>query len=90
MKLFDPETSSDVSKMLVPSKINNIVNHFWDRWKQKYLLNLREYQKIKHPNKYQQTVNVKDIVIVQEDKMPRSAWKVGIVEEVIKGIDGNI
>ena len=90
MKLFDPETSSDVSKMLVPSKINNIVNHFWDRWKQEYLLNLREYQKIKHPIKYQQTVNVKDIVIVQEDKMPRSAWKVGIVEEVIKGIDGNI
>ena len=90
MGLFDPETSSDVSKMLVPSKINNIVNHFWDRWKQEYLVNLREYQKIKHPNKYQETVNVKDIVIVQEDKMPRSAWKVGIVEEIIKGIDGNI
>ena len=90
MRLFDPETSSDVSKMLVPSKINNIVNHFWDRWKQEYLVNLREYQKIKHPNKYQQTVNVKDIVIVQEDKMPRSTWKVGIFEEIIKGIDGNI
>ena len=90
MRLFDPETSSDVSKMLVPSKVNNIVNQFWDRWKKEYLVNLREYQKIKHPNKYQQTVNVKDIVIVQEDKMPRSPWKVGIVEEVIKGIDGNI
>ena len=70
----------------VISKINNIVNHLWDRWKKEYLVNLREYQKIKHPNKDQQIVNVKDIVIVQEDKMPRSAWKVGIVEQVIKGL----
>ena len=89
LKLCDPETNSDVSKMLLPSKINNIVNHFWDRWKE-YLINLREYQKIKHPNKHQQIVNVKDIVKVQEDKIPRFAWKVGVVEVVIKGADGNI
>ena len=76
--------------MLLPSKINNIVNHFWDRWKKEYLVNLREYQKIKPPNKHQQIVNVKDIVMVQEEKMPRSAWKVGIFEQVIKGTDDNI
>ena len=57
------ETSSDVSKTLLPSKISNIVNHFWDRWKKEYLVNLREYQRIKYPNK-QQIINVKDIVIV--------------------------
>ena len=51
---------------------------------------LCEYQKIKHPNKHQQIVNVKDIVIVQEDKMPRFAWKVGIVEQIVKGTDDNI
>ena len=61
LRLFDPETSSDVSKMLLPSKINNIVNHFWDRWKKEYLVNMREYQKIKHPNKHQQIVNVKTL-----------------------------
>ena len=90
LKFRDSETSSDVSKMLLPSKINNVANRFWDHWKKEYLVNLREYQKIKHPNKHQQIVNVKDIVIVQEDKMPRSAWKVGIVEQVIKGTDDNI
>ena len=83
-------TSIDVSKMLLPSKINNKVNHFWDRWKKEYLVNQREYQKIKHPNKHQKIVNVKDIAVVQEDKMPRSAWKVGIVKKVIKGTNGNI
>ena len=30
-----------------------------------------------------------DIVIVREDKMPQSAWKVAIVVEVINGTDGN-
>ena len=90
LRLFDSETSSDVSKMSLPSKINNTVNHFWDRWKKEHLVNLREYHKIKHPNKHQQIVNEKDIVIVQEDKILRSAWKVGIVEEVIKGTDCNI
>ena len=90
LKLCDPETNTDVSKMLFPSKINNIVNHFWDCWKKEYVVNLREYQKIKHPNKLQQIVNLKDIVIVQEDKIRRSACKVSIVEEVIKGTDGNI
>ena len=64
LRLFDPETSSDVSKMLLPSKINNIVNHFQDRWKKEYLVNLRKYQKIKHSYKHQQIVNVKGIVII--------------------------
>ena len=65
------------------------MNDFWGRWKKEYLVNLREYQKIKHSNKHQQIVNVKDIVIVQEEKMSQSAWKVGIVKEVIEGTDGN-
>ena len=33
LKLCDPETNSDVSKMLLLNKINNTLNHFWDRWK---------------------------------------------------------
>ena len=66
------------------------MNHFWDFWKKEYLVNLQEYQKIKHPNKHYQIVNVKDIVIVQENKIQQSTWKVGLAEEVIKGTDGNV
>ena len=57
--------------MSLPNKINNIVNHFWDSCKRKYLANLRGYQKLKYPNKHQHIVNVQDIVIVQENKMPQ-------------------
>ena len=38
LKVCDPETSFDVSKMLLLSKINNIVNHFRNRWKKEYLV----------------------------------------------------
>ncbi len=31
-----------------------------------------------------------DIVLVQEDISKRNTWKVGIVEELIKGRDGEI
>ena len=76
--------------MLLPTKINNMVNYFWDRWKKEYLVNQSEYQKIKHPNKHQQIVNVKDIFIVQKNKTQWSAWKAEVAEEVIKETNGNI
>ena len=75
--------------MSLPNKINNIVNHFWDSCKRKDLVNLCGYQKLKHPNKHQRIVIVQNIVIVQENKMPQPAWKVGIVEKFIKGTDCN-
>ena len=46
LKLCYPETNSYVSKMILPSKINSIVNHICDRWKKEYPVNLREYQKL--------------------------------------------
>ena len=66
------------------------MTHFWDHQKKEYLVDLRKHQKIKHPNKYQQIVNLKRIVTIQEDKMPRFVWKIGIIEEFIKRKDDNI
>ena len=45
---------------------------------------------IKHPNKHQQIVNVKDIFIVQKNKTQWSAWKAEVAEEVIEETNGNI
>ena len=90
MKLCDPEPKYDLSKILRPGKVNNVVNHFWDHWKKEYFVNLHEHQKIKHQNKHQQRLNARDIVITQEDSMPRSAWKVRVIEEPVKENDVNI
>ena len=68
-----------INPILEPQKLNNIVNHFWNRWQKGYLCNLTETHKL---NKLQTTlpvIEVNDIVKVHVDKLPRSQWKLGLV-----------
>ena len=53
-------------------------------------LDLRERHKLvwKKGGKFE--ISVGDIVIVYEDKQPRSNWRLGKIEKVIHGKDGNI
>ena len=32
--------------IIKPTKLLNIINHFWDRWRKEYLVNLQEHHKI--------------------------------------------
>ena len=48
--LYSSNTASIVATNLTvlystADKINRISNHFWDRWRHKYVLNLRETQR---------------------------------------------
>ena len=71
-------------------KINNILNHFWDRWQKEYLVNLREtHRNLQKRNINSPTVRVNDTVLI-EDKTPRSQWKLARVLELIKGHDEKI
>jgi len=71
-------------------KYNNLVlNHFWRRWCQEYLAELRE----SHRGYSQRcsgvpTISVGDVVIVHEESLPRGFWKLGLVKELFKGRDG--
>ena len=61
------------------------LNHFWTQWQKEYLLGLRESHRMqKHlPN----NINERDIVLIQEEKTKRNTWKIGIVEDLIRGKD---
>ena len=52
--LFSNATSSVAANLTVLSsttgKINRISNHFWDRWRNKYVIHLRETQRISKLN----------------------------------------
>ena len=48
-------------------------------------ISLKEYQKFVQPNNNLPTINVGDIVIVHEKFQPRILWKIGIIEDFIKG-----
>ena len=88
LRLANSESIEESNQSIIlPKKLNNIVNHFWERWKKEYLINLRENQKIVTPNSNQPIINNNDIVLISEEKLPRSAWRIGVVEELVLGKD---
>ena len=60
--------------------------HFWNRWRKEYLTNLREHHRSKKESHVK--VRIGDVVLVHEDNVKRSDWKMGKVLERIVGKDG--
>ena len=50
-------------------------DHFWIRWRNEYLLELRNSHRLKTRDAEGQTVPVGDVVIVHEDGLHRGLWK---------------
>ena len=51
---------------------------------------LSENHKITSTNKNHPTITLNDLALIEEERKPRSAWKTGIVVELIKGRDNNV
>ena len=68
--------------------LTKTLSHFWNRWRREYLPDLREGHRMKTISSAE--VKTGDVVVIQDDNVKRGMWKTGIVEEVIKGKDGNI
>ena len=67
--------------------LNVVLNQFWRRWSQEYLLELRESHRRQTGTDNPIEVAVGDIVLVHGDQ-PRAFWKLAQVKELIKGRDG--
>lgn len=67
--------------------LERLKDHFWTRWRNEYLLELRNSHRVKMKDAEGQTVVVGDTVIVHEDGLHRGLWKNGRVESLIKGKD---
>ena len=68
--------------------LNRSLNSFWKRWRREYLLELREAHR-HHRSSGTSELNVGDIVVVYSDDQPRSCWKLGRIERLFTGNDGN-
>jgi len=64
--------------------LNVVLNQFWRRWSQEYLLELRESHCCQTGTDNPIEVAVGDIVLVHGDQ-PRAFWKLAQVKELIKG-----
>lgn len=60
--------------------------HFWNRWKREYLADLREYHK-GNENRKGSEVKLSDVVLVYDENLKRSCWKLAVVERLIVGKD---
>ncbi|XP_044180979.1 uncharacterized protein LOC122962128 [Acropora millepora] len=63
---------------------------FWTQWRREYLLNLREFhrQSLKGPlARKDSSIKIGDVVLIQEN-LPRSRWRLALVEKLIEGRDG--
>lgn len=63
-----------------------LLSLFWTRWRDEYLLLLRSAHQRR--NSGCSSLSIGDIVLIDEPKLGRSKWKLGRVEEVIRGKDG--
>ena len=90
--LSDSEFTLDTNHATKRVKhLNHVLNHFWKRWRTEYLSSLREVHahiSRRSPGDSNSQISVGEIVIVKDEHLPRGLWKLGIVQEVLKGRDG--
>ena len=67
--------------------VQSIVRHFWTRWSNEYLINLRRLTKRQHPT---QNISEGDVVVLQEDGLVPSKWQLARVIQVHPYSDGTV
>ena len=63
--------------------LNNILNHFWKRWRNEYLIELRNAHGHQSQNDAITSISIGDVVIVHEENQPRGKWRVGKILDLI-------
>ena len=66
--------------------LNVIVEKFWKRWKDEYLVELRQNHKMRvKPGPLK--INKGDVVLIHDENKRRMEWKLGKIEELVIGGD---
>ena len=69
--------------------LNRTLDSFWKRWRKEYLLELRKAHRHYHSSGTPQ-IAVGDVVVVYAEGQPRSHWKLGVIEQLMVGADGEV
>ena len=87
--VVSPSSATDLVRRL--RHLNKAMDYFWQRWRKKYLIELRDCQRHtgvtsgSHP-----PVMVGDIVLVHNQDHPRTFWKLAKVEKLIESSDNKV
>ena len=80
--LFD---SSDTYCRRWWKQVQYLADLFWKRWRKEYLATLQQRHKW---TKTRRNVKVDDIVVLVDENVPRSQWRLGRIEHIYPGPDG--
>jgi hypothetical protein len=64
------------------------IDKFWRRWRKEYLLELRASHTQQQRASHGPQVSVGDVVTIHADDQPRGMWRLGRVEKLLTGNDG--
>ena len=87
----DPDfelTSTELGKRM--SHLSHVMNHLWHRWRDEYLIVLRDSHRHSAKDTVPAPVAVGDMVVVHDENLPRGLWKLAQVERLVTGADGLI
>ena len=86
--LSEPPSQSLLLQSL--SNRNHLLKHFHELWNNAYLLSLRESTKNSYEHRFENKIDVDDIVLIRHPQKSRPFWWLGRVVEVFKGDDNKI
>ena len=70
-------------------RIDRTVDHFWRRWSRDYLTEIRDIRR-KSNARGKTEIKIGDVVLIHDNKLKRSQWRIGRVDELIISKDGQI
>ena len=68
--------------------LSKLLEHFWKRWSNEYLVGLREFHHCGAKGGQDKEIKIGDVVLIHDDSMKRSSWRLGEVTEMIESGDG--
>lgn len=90
---LDDEDFNDHDQLNKVMKRRSLLfHHFVQRFKNEYLASLRErhaYQSKKRESR-EEVVKIGDAVLIHDEKVPRSSWKLAIIKGLLRGRDGKV
>ena len=86
----DEAHPGSIKKQLILSwkRIQHLLGSFWDVWRKSYLVGLQEHHRVlKQRNVSNVLPRVGEVVLIADDHLPRSQWRIGRVVELIYSDD---
>lgn len=82
---FNIDPKPDTSGVKLWRERQKMVQHFWDRWTNEYLVTLQERKKWR---KEKENVRLGQLVVLKSENFPPSSWALGRICELLPSKDG--